>query len=71
MAQIKSSSLYAITAKTIDSRPNEVIALIRKNGVMIPDGASSQTIDKAFATLITKSKPFQQQFAQLAILIKM
>jgi hypothetical protein len=66
MAQIKSSSLYAITAKTIDSRPNEVIALIRKNGVMIPDGASSQTIDKAFATLITKSKPFQQQFAQLA-----
>ena len=66
MAQIQSSSLYAITAKTIDTRPNEVIALIRKNGVMIPDGASSQTIDKAFATLITKSKPFQQQFAQLA-----
>jgi len=66
MAQIQSSNLYAITAKTIDTRPNEVIALIRKNGVMIPDGASSKTIDKAFATLITKSKAFQQQFAQLA-----
>lgn len=66
MAQIQSSNLYAITAKTIDTRPREVIALIRRNGVMIPDGASSQTIDKAFATLITKSKAFQQQFAQLA-----
>ena len=66
MAQIKSSALYAITSKTIDSRPNEVIALIRKNGVMIPDGASSETIDKAFVSLITKSKAFQQQFAQLA-----
>jgi len=66
MAQIQSSNLYAITAKTIDTRPREVIALIRKNGVMIPDGASSKTIDKAFATLITKSKAFQQQFAQLA-----
>jgi hypothetical protein len=66
MAQIQSSNLYAITAKTIDTRPNEVIALIRKNGVMIPDGASSKTIDKAFATLITKSKAFQKQFAQLA-----
>ena len=66
MAQIKSSALYAITSKTIDSRPNEVIALIRKNGVMIPDGASSDTIDKAFVSLITKSKAFQQQFAQLA-----
>ena len=66
MAQIKSSALYAITSKTIDSRPKEVIALIRKNGVMIPDGASSDTIDKAFISLITKSKAFQQQFAQLA-----
>ena len=66
MAQIQSSNLYAITAKTIDTRPNEVIALIRRNGVMIPDGASSKTIDKAFASLITKSKAFQQQFAQLA-----
>jgi len=66
MAQIQSSNLYAITAKTIDTRPREVIALIRKNGVMIPDGASSKTIDKAFATLITKSKAFQEQFAQLA-----
>ena len=66
MPQIKSSALYAITSKTIDSRPKEVIALIRKNGVMIPDGASSDTIDKAFISLITKSKAFQQQFAQLA-----
>jgi hypothetical protein len=66
MAQIQSSNLYAISAKTIDTRPKEVIALIRKNGVMIPDGASSKTIDKAFASLITKSKAFQQQFAQLA-----
>jgi hypothetical protein len=66
MPQIKSSALYAITSKTIDSRPNEVIALIRKNGVMIPDGASKDTIDNAFVSLITKSKAFQQQFAQLA-----
>lgn len=66
MAQIQSSNLYAISAKTIDTRPKEVIALIRRNGVMIPDGASSKTIDKAFASLITKSKAFQQQFAQLA-----
>ena len=66
MAQINSSALYAITSKTIDSRPKEVIALIRKNGVMIPDGASSDTIDKAFISLVTKSKAFQQQFAQLA-----
>lgn len=66
MAQIKSSALYAITSKTIDSRPNEVIALIRRNGVMIPDGASKDTIDNAFVSLITKSRAFQQQFAQLA-----
>jgi hypothetical protein len=66
MAQIKSSALYAITSKTIDSRPNEVIALIRRNGVMIPDGASKDTIDNAFISLITNSRAFQQQFAQLA-----
>jgi len=66
MAQIQFSNLHAITSKTIDSRPNEVIALIRKNGVMIPNGASTDTIDKAFISLITKSKAFQQQFAQLA-----
>ena len=66
MAQIKSSALYAVISKTIDSRPKEVIALIRKNGVMIPDGASSDTIDRAFISLVTKSKAFQQQFAQLA-----
>lgn len=66
MAQIKSSTLYAIASKTIDSRPQEVIALIRKNGIMISDEASADTIDKAFVSLLTKSKAFQQQFAQLA-----
>ena len=63
---IAPNDVYAITALTIDSRPNEVVALIRKHGVMLPNNPSTKQIETAFGSLLTKSDAFRKDFGDLA-----
>lgn len=58
--------VYAITALTIDERPNEVVKIIRKHGVMLPANPSKKQIETAFGSLMPKSEPFRKDFAKLA-----
>jgi hypothetical protein len=51
---------------TIDSRPNDVVALIRKHGVMLPNNPSTKQIETAFGSLLTKSESFRKHFGELA-----
>jgi len=63
---IAPNDVYAITALTIDSRPNDVVALIRKHGVMLPNNPSTKQIETAFGSLLTKSESFRKHFGELA-----
>ena len=63
---IAPNDVYAITALTIDSRPNDVVALIRKHGVMLPNNPSTKQIETAFGSLLTKSEGFRKDFGVLA-----
>lgn len=63
---IAPNDVYAITALTIDSRPKEVVAIIRKHGVMLPNNPSTKQIETAFGSLLTKSEAFRKDFGDLA-----
>jgi hypothetical protein len=63
---IAPNDVYAITALTIDSRPNDVVAIIRKHGVMLPNNPSTKQIETAFGSLLTKSEGFRKDFGVLA-----
>ena len=63
---IAPNDVYAITALTIDSRPNDVVAIIRKHGVMLPNNPSTKQIETAFGSLLTKSEGFRKDFGDLA-----
>jgi len=67
MKSLEPNKIYALTAYTIDNNPKETIALIRKNGVMIADNATSTQIEKAFAALLPKSEKFRNDFSKLII----
>lgn len=64
--QLTPKQVYAITALTIDEKPNEVVRIIRKHGVMLPSSPSKKQIETAFGTLLPKSEPFRDDFAKLA-----
>lgn len=65
MKSLEPNKIYALTAYTIDNNPKETIALIRRNGVMIADNATSAQIEKAFAALLPKSEKFRNDFSKL------
>lgn len=67
MKSLEPNQIYALTAYTIDNNPKETITLIRKNGIMIADNASSSQIEKAFATLLPKSEKFRNDFTKLIL----
>lgn len=67
MKSLEPNKIYALTAYTIDNNPKETIALIRKNGVMISDNATSTQIEKAFAALLPKSEKFRNDFSKLIL----
>jgi len=67
MNTIKSKEIYALTAYTIDNNPKQVIALIRKHGVMVPDNATSSQIETAFGALLPKSEKFRNDFTNLIL----
>jgi hypothetical protein len=59
------NDIHAITAFTIDSRPGEVIAILRKNGVAITDDASTSQIQRGFGSLLGNAS-FRKDFSSLA-----
>lgn len=64
--QLAPKQVYAITALTIDEKPNEVVRIIRKHGVMLPENPTKKQIETAFGSLLPKSEPFRKDFAKLA-----
>lgn len=64
--QLSPKQVYAITALTIDEKPNEVVRIIRKHGVMLPANPTKKQIETAFGSLLPKSEPFRNDFAKLA-----
>lgn len=64
--QLTPNQVYAITALTIDEKPNEVVRIIRKHGVMLPANPTQKQIETAFGSLLPKSEPFRNDFAKLA-----
>jgi hypothetical protein len=64
--QLAPKQVYAITALTIDEKPNEVVRIIRKHGVMLPANPTKKQIETAFGSLLPKSEPFRNDFAKLA-----
>ena len=67
--QLTPNQVYAITALTIDEKPNEVVRIIRKHGVMLPANPTKKQIETAFGSLLPKSEPFRTDFAKLASVI--
>lgn len=64
--QLAPKEVYAITALTIDERPNEVVKIIRKHGVMLPANPTKKQIETAFGSLLPKSEAFRKDFSTLA-----
>jgi hypothetical protein len=64
--QLTPTQVYAITALTIDEKPNEVVRVIRKHGVMLPANPTKKQIETAFGSLLPKSEAFRKDFAKLA-----
>ena len=64
--ELTPTQVYAITALTIDEKPNEVVRIIRKHGVMLPATQSKKQIETAFGSLLPKSEAFRKDFSKLA-----
>jgi len=64
--ELAPKQVYAITALTIDEKPNEVVRVIRKHGVMLPANPTKKQIETAFGSLLPKSEAFRKDFAKLA-----
>ena len=64
--KITKRGLFAISAKTIDERKPEVVALMQRYGMNVNVNDSKEKIDMAFLSLLPRSRSFRQDFAQLA-----
>lgn len=64
--ELTPTQVYAITALTIDEKPNEVVRIIRKHGVMLPNNPTKKQIENAFGSLLPKSEAFRKDFSKLA-----
>jgi hypothetical protein len=64
--KITKRGLFAISAKTIDERKPEVVALMKRYGMNVDVNDSKDKIDMAFLSLLPRSRSFRQDFAQLA-----
>jgi hypothetical protein len=64
--KITKRGLFAVSAKTIDERKPEVVALMKRYGMNVNVNDSKDKIDMAFLSLLPRSRSFRQDFAQLA-----
>jgi len=66
MATLKpEDKLFTAMAYTIDKKPKETLAVIRRNGILLPSNASRKDIQGAVASLSMRSKPFWKDFSLL------
>lgn len=63
---LQEKNLFALSAHVIDSKPHQTTAIIRRNGINVPESANKKDIDKAFGILFLKSPSFRKDFSKLA-----
>jgi hypothetical protein len=64
--KITKRGVFAVSAKTIDERKPEVVALMQRYGMNVNVNDNKEKIDMAFLSLLPRSRSFRQDFAQLA-----
>lgn len=63
---ITKKGLFVVSAKTIDEKRPEVVALMQRYGMNVKESDDKKRIDMAFLSLLPKSKGFRKDFAKLA-----
>lgn len=63
---ITKKGLFVVSAKTIDEKRPEVVALMQRYGMNVKESDDKKKIDMAFLSLLPKSKGFRKDFAKLA-----
>jgi hypothetical protein len=64
--KITQRGVFAVSAKTIDERKPEVVALMQRYGMNVNVNDSKGKIDMAFLSLLPRSRGFRKDFAALA-----
>jgi hypothetical protein len=64
--KITQRGVFAVSAKTIDERKPEVVALMKRYGMNVNVNDSKDKIDMAFLSLLPRSRAFRKDFASLA-----
>lgn len=64
--KITQRGVFAVSAKTIDERKPEVVALMQRYGMNVNVNDSKDKIDMAFLSLLPRSRGFRKDFAALA-----
>lgn len=64
--KITKRGVFAVSAKTIDERKPEVVALMQRYGMNVNVSDSKEKIDMAFLSLLPRSRAFRKDFAKLA-----
>jgi len=64
--KITKRGVFAVSAKTIDERKPEVVALMQRYGMNVNVSDSKEKIDMAFLSLLPRSRAFRNDFAKLA-----
>ncbi len=64
--KITKKGLFVVSAKTIDEKRPEVVALLQRYGMNVNESDDRKKIDMAFLSLLPKSKGFRKDFAKLA-----
>ncbi len=63
---ITKKGLFVVSAKTIDEKRPQVVALMQRYGMNVKESDGKKKIDMAFLSLLPKSKGFRKDFAKLA-----
>lgn len=63
---ITKRGVFAVSAKTIDEKRPEVVALMQKYGMNVKESDDKKRIDRAFLALLPRSRAFRKDFSKLA-----
>jgi hypothetical protein len=63
---ISKSGVFAVAEKTIDTKEPQVIKLMQHYGMNVKEGDSRGKVDKAFLSLLPRSRGFRKDFSELA-----
>jgi hypothetical protein len=64
--KITKEGVFAVSAKTIDEKKPEVVALMQKYGMNVKESDDKKRIDRAFLALLPRSRAFRKDFSKLA-----